>query len=90
VQLQDASIDSEFASSGLMSEIEIFRQLDKRPTESAPIGLEESAEGLRASVAAVADLRWTSDFPLLEHLAAFSEFCETLLVVYLPTLQAAN
>jgi len=29
-------------------------------------------------------------FPLLEHLAAFSEFCQTLLVVYLATLHAAN
>jgi hypothetical protein len=28
--------------------------------------------------------------PLLEHLAPFSEFCQILLVVYLPTLHAAN
>jgi hypothetical protein len=28
--------------------------------------------------------------PFLEHLAPFSEFCQILLVVYLPTLHAAN
>ena len=44
----------------------------------------------KESVAAFPDLRQTSDFPLLEHLAAFSEFCQTLLVVYLSTLYAAN
>ena len=62
----------------------IFRQLNKGRL-SPPIG------GLKKeSVAAFPDLRKPSDFPLLEHLAAFSEFCQTLLVVDLPTLHAAN